>query len=159
MRRWSTLVLFLAGMVVGGLALRPALERHPNGWLRWRHGFTPSREEGFPPTPIWVAAADLPAHTVLTQAMLEERGIPDQFTFDGMARREQLPAMLGLPLRRPVVSGEPLLFSAVARPGSVAALCGQLTAAANAHREDESRAQIEALRKALNARSAAPRRP
>lgn len=146
MRRWIVIVLaFLAGAGVGAGVLLSRLASYPSGALHWRH----SGPEYFPPLPVIVAVEDLPAGTVLTKERLSQRGLPEQFIYEGMVQPAQVSTLIGLAIRKPLMAGEPVLASSVVHPGSVEDLCGQLAEAAHAHKDEVARAKLEALRARL----------
>lgn len=93
---WAALGM---AVVAGGLAygaLRAQEARVRRGWDL---------------VPVLVAAKDLAAGTTVTEALVAQREVPEQFATASVLRPESLVHVEGQPVRVPVVAGEPLLWT------------------------------------------------
>lgn len=150
---WANKVfVFFAGAAVGAVGVFSQLEHYPDGSFRWRGTSRPGQ---YRTTPAIVAAADLPAGTVLTDESLGQRSLPEELVASGVLRPEQAKSAWGRAVREKVEAGRPLRAALLVEPGSVEDVCDQLVEASDAHRDAAAWAKLEVLR----ARFGVPGRP
>jgi pilus assembly protein CpaB len=97
---------------------------------------------GEPVTAVLVAAADLPAGTVITVDTLSQRTLPSEFVTRSLVRPDAASYVVGQRTRLPIVAGEPLLWAYVT-PTSRVAACDVL------QRDEKAEAQVARHRQAL----------